>query len=135
LLLNEMRIRQIDQPQQWLASPNTSLVALEAVIPPGARKGDRVDVRVTIPNDSETTSLENGWVPETRLAEAAFLGGRIRTGTEIARATGPVVLDSVVDGATNASNQKRGLILGGGVLVAERPLGLGMIDGHVSVAA
>lgn len=135
LLLNEMRIRQIDQPQQWLASPNTSLVALEAVIPPGARKGDRVDIRVTTPNDSETTSLENGWIPETRLAEAAFLGGRIRTGTEIARATGPVVLDSVIDGAANGSNQKRGIILGGGILVAERPLGLGLIDGHVSVAA
>ncbi len=135
LLLNEMRIRQVDQPQQWLASNNTALVVLEAIIPPGARKGDRVDVRVKSPPDTDTSSLEHGWAPETRLSESALLGGRIRTGREIAIAAGPVVLDSVTDGTATESNQKRGYILGGAVLLEERPLALGIKDSHASVAA
>jgi len=134
-LLNEMRIRQVEQPQSWLLSPTTSLAALEAVIPPGARKGDMIDVRVNVPPESETTSLEHGFAPETRLSEAAFLGGRIRTGHEIALASGPILLDSVIEGKETPGNLRRGVILGGGILREERPLGLGLIESRASVAA
>lgn len=135
LLLNEMRILQVDQPQQWLASPHTALVMLEAIIPPGAREGDTIDVTVIAPPETDTTSLENGYSPSTRLSEMAVLGGRARRGNDIAMASGPVVLDSVIEGNNSKANMRRGHILGGAVMKEERPLGLGLIEGEVSIAA
>ncbi len=135
LLLNEMRVLQVDQPQQWLASPNTALVMVEANIPAGARKGDLIDVRVIAPAETDTSSLEHGYAPRTRLSEMAFLGGRARRGNDVAWASGPIVLDSVVNGNNSESNKKRGHILGGAVMLEERPLGLGLIEGEVSIAA
>ncbi|PQO33419.1 hypothetical protein C5Y96_11275 [Blastopirellula marina] len=135
LLLNEMRVLQVDQPQQWLASPHTALVMMEAIIPPGARKGDTIDVVVFAPPETDTTSLENGYSPSTRMSEMAFLGGRARKGNDIAMASGPVVLDSVIEGNSSKANMRRGHILGGAVMLEERPLALGLIEGEVSIAA
>ncbi|WP_207398060.1 flagellar basal body P-ring protein FlgI [Bremerella alba] len=135
LLLNEMRVLQVDHPQQWLASPHTALVMMEAIIPPGAREGDTIDVTVFAPPETDTVSLENGYSPSTRLSEMAFLGGRARKGNDIAMASGPIVLDSVIEGNNSKSNMRRGRILGGAVMKEERPLGLGMLEGEVSIAA
>jgi len=135
LLLNEMRIKQVDQPQQWLASQHTALAMMEAVIPPGAREGDTIDVTVFAPPETDTSSLENGHAPSTRLSEMAFLGGRARTGNDIAIASGPIVLDSVIEGNSSNANMRRGHILGGAVMLEERPLGLGLLEGEVSIAA
>lgn len=135
MLLQEMRIRLVENPQRQLASPHTSLVVLETTIPPGARKGDRVDVRVDCPSDSDTTSLEHGFCLEGRMTEKAMLGGRIREGKNIAKASGRIVLDSVIEGTKTSSTQKRGVILGGAELLEERPLALGLVEGRASVAA
>ncbi|WP_158265023.1 HEAT repeat domain-containing protein [Blastopirellula marina] len=135
MVLAEMRIRQVDGIDAVLASPLTALVYAEATIPPGARKGDRIDVRVLAPPETDTTSLEGGWVLDTIMSEMAMLGGRMRKGREIARAVGPIMLDSVVDGNVSDANKIRGTILGGAELRAERPLGIGLVKDHVSIAA
>ncbi|PQO37294.1 HEAT repeat domain-containing protein [Bremerella cremea] len=135
MVLGEMRTRQIENPSQWLASTNTGVIFAEAVIPAGAQKNDIVDVRVIVPPETDTTSLEYGWMPETRLTDMAMLGGRMRKGHDIAIAAGPIVLDSVVDGTVTEANQKRGHVLGGARLLEERPLGLGLVKDHVSIAA
>lgn len=54
-----------DQPlniKELLDAPSrtTSLVLVSALIPPGARKGELVDVQITLPDDSKTTSLQGG---------------------------------------------------------------------------
>ncbi|PQO27821.1 flagellar basal body P-ring protein FlgI [Blastopirellula marina] len=134
MVLGEMRTRQIDNPSQWLASTNTAVVFAEAVIPPGAQKNDIVDVRVVVPPETDTTSLAGGWMPVTRLSDMAMLGGRMRKGHDIAIGAGPVVLDSVTDGTVTEANQKRGHVLGGARLLEERPLGLGLMKDHVSIA-
>jgi hypothetical protein len=48
--------------KQLLDDPGrtTSLVLVSALIPPGARKGDPIDVQVSLPDDSKTTSLRGG---------------------------------------------------------------------------
>ena len=135
MLLNEMRVRDVEQPQQWLKSLNTGLVSIEANIPPGTRKGDTIDVRVIVPPETDTTSLEHGYVPTTRMSVMAVLGGRARKGNDIALASGPIVLDSVIEGNENPVNQLRGYVLGGAIMLEERPLGLGLIEGHASIAA
>ncbi|OWK36582.1 flagellar basal body P-ring protein FlgI [Fimbriiglobus ruber] len=49
-------------PRELLDDPNktTSLVLVSAVIPPGGRIGDRLDVEVSLPPGSKTTSLKGG---------------------------------------------------------------------------
>jgi hypothetical protein len=48
--------------RESLDSPGrtTSLVLVTAVIPPGARKDDPIDVQISLPDDSKTTSLRGG---------------------------------------------------------------------------
>jgi len=48
--------------KQMLDDPakSTSLVLVSALVPPGARKGDVVDVQLTLPDESKTTSLKGG---------------------------------------------------------------------------
>src|SRR5687768_1921695 len=50
------------QLKQYLDDPNrtTSLVLVTALVPPGARKGDPIDVQITLPDESKTTSLKGG---------------------------------------------------------------------------
>jgi hypothetical protein len=45
----------LDDPRR-----TTSLVLVSGLIPPGARKGDPIDIQVTLPDDSKTTSLKGG---------------------------------------------------------------------------
>ncbi|MFO0797088.1 MAG: flagellar basal body P-ring protein FlgI [Gemmataceae bacterium] len=47
----------------------TSLVLVSAVIPPGARKGELLDVNVTVPDDSKTVSLRGGQLYPCELTE------------------------------------------------------------------
>ena len=50
----------LDDPRK-----TTSLVLVTAIIPPGARKGDPVDLQISIPDESKTTSLQ-GHPPRRR---------------------------------------------------------------------
>jgi hypothetical protein len=49
-------------PRELLDDPSrsTSLVLVSAIIPPGARTGDKLDVSVALPPGSKTTSLKGG---------------------------------------------------------------------------
>jgi flagellar basal body P-ring protein FlgI len=79
-LLNEMQTHDVRNPNFVLASPDTSLVLVRTFLPPGVQKGDRIDVEVRVPARSETKSLENGWLMQTRLREVAVLDDSVRTG-------------------------------------------------------
>ncbi|HMP05306.1 MAG TPA: flagellar basal body P-ring protein FlgI, partial [Lacipirellulaceae bacterium] len=80
MLLDEMNRRDVNRPNEVLASPNTSLVLIRAFLRPGIQAGDRFDVEVRVPSRSETTSLRGGWLLSTRLTEMAMLGENVRTG-------------------------------------------------------
>src|SRR5215470_17062353 len=70
-LLAEMQRRNVANPNEVLASPNTSLVLVRAFLRPGLQEGDRFDVEVRTPTQSETTSIRDGWLLSTRLTEMA----------------------------------------------------------------
>jgi len=74
MLLSEMRVRGVENPEAVLASPNTALVLVRGYLPPGVQEGDRFDVEVRVPAQSETTSLRGAWLLETSLKEFAVLG-------------------------------------------------------------
>ena len=123
-LLAEMNRREVASPNEVLASGSTSLVLVRAFLRPGIQPGDRFDVEVRVPSQSETTSIRNGWLLSTRLTEMAVLGEQIREGHVLGLAEGPVLVDPSADPEKNPALATRGRILGGGVALKARPLGL-----------
>ena len=123
-LISEMETHEVKNPNQILASPNTSLVLIRAFLPPGVRKGDHFDIEVLLPSRSETTSLRGGWLMRTRLREVAVLNNSLHTGRVSGLAEGNVLVDAVFDGAEDKVGEVRGRVLGGGTSLASRPLGL-----------
>lgn len=75
-LQNEMNRRNIKNAKQILASRDTALVVVTAYLPAMVRKGQRFDVRVSLPRNSNATSLKGGWLLDTRLFEEQTVEGR-----------------------------------------------------------
>lgn len=123
-LLAEMNTREVASPNEVLASGNTSMVLVRAFLRPGIQEGDRFDVEVRVPTQSETTSIRDGWLLSTRLTELAVLGDQIREGNVLGIAEGPVLVDPSADPKKDAALATRGRILGGGVALKSRSLGL-----------
>ena len=123
-LLDEMQKRGVPEPNKILQSTSTSLVLVQGFLRPGIQKGDRFDVEVRIPSRSETTSLRNGWLMETRLRELTPIDNQIREGYLLGLAEGPILVDPEQDGADNSVSLGRGRVLGGGVAVKSRPMRL-----------
>jgi flagellar basal body P-ring protein FlgI len=123
-LLAEMNRRDVANPNEVLASGNTSMVLVRAFLRPGVQEGDRFDVEVRVPSQSETTSIRDGWLLPTRLTELAVLGEQIREGHVLANAEGPVLVDPSAEPEKDPALATRGRILGGGIALKSRPLGL-----------
>lgn len=108
--------------KEFLDNPTrtTSLVLVSALVPPGARKGELIDVQVTLPEDSKTTSLQGGELFPTELITfdttgnvasqvntgTSGGGGRLLSGNVWARAQGALVAGNFVadDGATGKAD-------------------------------
>jgi flagellar basal body P-ring protein FlgI len=133
VLLAEMNRRDVENPNELLASGNTSMVLVRAFLRPGIQEGDRFDVEVRVPGQSETTSIRNGYLLSTRLTELAVLGEQIREGHLLGLAEGPVLVDPSADPEKDPALVTTGRILGGGVALKTRPLGLIINHQHKSV--
>lgn len=133
-LMADMQARGVVEPNKLLASKATSLVWVHGYLPPGARKGDRFDVHVEVPPDNDTVSLDGGWLMETRLAEMAVLGNRVRDGHVLGLAEGPLLVDPVSQGTRDSVAKLRARVPGGGVSLADRSIGLILGPEHRSVA-
>jgi hypothetical protein len=120
-----------------LSSPNVSLVLVSAQIPGGARKGDPLDVEVTLPPDSRTTSLYGGVLKECVLYNYDFAGNispgtpqasRTLLGHQLVKAEGPLLV-GFGDG-DDAAKFRQGRIWGGGRCALDRPLYLMLNEEH-----
>ena len=124
-LYQEMKRRDVVNPNEILRSPNTALVIVRAYLPPLIRKGEHFDVEVRVPEGSDTTSLNGGWLLETPLAEQAIVPGQgVLQGHIFAKGEGPILI-STGEGADKESLAgvlRRGRILGGGISRRERDL-------------
>ena len=123
-LLHELQTIGVQHPNQLLAAPSTALVLVRGNLPPGVQKGDRFDLEVQVPVHSEAASLRGGWLMETRLAQMAFLGGAVREGHTLAMGEGPVLVDPSAEGDKDRPLLVRGKVLGGGVALRSRDIGL-----------
>jgi len=124
-LIADMQARNVANPNQILASPQTALVWTRAYIPPAAEPGDPLDVEVRVPDGSETTDLSGGWMLEVRLKEMGYdAGGGIHSGHMLAKAEGAVLVDPELGNEEDNSNKLRGLILSGARVTKARTFGL-----------
>lgn len=130
----------LDDPQR-----RTSLVLVTALIPPGARKNDPIDVQITLPDDSKTTSLKGGRLLLCELYNTDTTGnlrslvregrpsgpsGELRKGDVWAVAEGPVLAGQFIPAGGDAAPEtdaegrplyKAGKIWGGGRVLRSRP--------------
>ncbi len=132
-LLSEIQTRGVKKPNALMASPNTAMVLVQGVLPPGIQKGDRFDVEVRVHSRSETTSLRGGHMLEVRLREMAVLGGEFHEGKLLALAEGPVMVDPSPNEKEDRVLAGRGRVLGGGVARKSRQLGLVLKPDHQNV--
>lgn len=132
MLKGEMQSHEVDA-DKILASPTTSMVILRGYLPPGVQKGDTFDVEVRIPSRSETTSLRAGWVMQSRMRQMEVMGGSILTGSIDGLAQGDVLVDAVFDGNSDQVLETRGRVLGGGISMLRRQLGLAISREDASI--
>lgn len=123
-LMDEMNRREVEDPKQVLASPDTALVLVRGFLRPGIQAGDKFDIEVRTSSRSESTSLRGGHLLETRMSETAVLGEQLRTGHMMAVANGAILVDPTADSADEAALATKGRVLGGGVVTKSRNLGL-----------
>lgn len=123
-LLSDMQTYEVKNPNMVLASAETSLVLVRCFLPPGVRKGDRCDVEVRVPSKSETSSLRGGWLMRARLRQVALVDSTLHSGHVEGLAEGHVLVDALFDGQTDKVRESRGRVLGGGIALASRSIGL-----------
>ncbi|NOY30631.1 MAG: hypothetical protein GXP28_10825 [Planctomycetes bacterium] len=123
-IMSEMNRREVDNPNQVLASSDTALVLVRGFLRPGTQAGDRFDIEVRAPSRSSTTSLRGGRLLETRLTELAVLGSQIRKGHLMAVSHGAVLVDPTANVKDDPALARKGRVLSGGVVTKSRNLGL-----------
>ncbi|MCO6454221.1 MAG: flagellar basal body P-ring protein FlgI [Pirellulaceae bacterium] len=124
MLLQEMQTHEVHDPQKVLSSDTTSLVEVRGWMPPGIQEGEHFDIEVRVPPRSKSASLRGGWLMRSRLRELAVLDNELHSGSTLGLAEGQVLVDALFRGGDDAIHEKRGRILGGGVALKSRPLGL-----------
>ncbi len=103
-------------PEKLLDSPDTAVVLVEGVIPPGATKDTKFDIRVSALPGTDVTSLEGGRLYTCDLRPGPLLVGS-RQAKILAEAKGNLFINPFVEpGATrsDAVNRLVGRILDGG---------------------
>lgn len=133
MLSEQMQKDRVQNVSALLKSPDCAMVIVEALMPPGASKDDRIDVQVKLPPGSQATSLRGGVLRKCYLYNYDFAknlrpdyqgGNRMFIGHKLCVASGQVLV-SHGDG-DDAAQSKVGRIWGGGKLAADFPLALVM---------
>ncbi len=124
-LYRELKTREdIEDPKELMASKNTEIVILKGSIPPGMKKGELFDIAIECVANTDATSLEGATVYKTRMRQLAAFGNRIKEGLVVGLGRGSVLVDSVYETRQDQANNLSGWILGGGVALEDRPIGL-----------
>lgn len=123
-LLEEMKRHDVTDPNQFLELNETALVRVLASIPPGARRGDPIDIRVVAPKESRASDIRQGWLLDTRLREQRLLQNVVRQSEVMAIGMGSLLTRADFTPSTDEAMRLEGLVLSGGRVQMTRKLGL-----------
>lgn len=123
-LLDEIKRHDIPNPNRFLETSETALVRVRATIPPGARRGDHIDIRLLAPKVSRATDLRGGWLLDTRLRQQQVLNRSVRKSDVMAVGTGQVLTRADFSPGTDETLKLEGNVLNGGLVQETRKLGL-----------
>ncbi|MEM6778806.1 MAG: flagellar basal body P-ring protein FlgI [Planctomycetota bacterium] len=124
MLMEEMKHNDIPNPNQYLERADTALVQVHSIVPPGARRGDPLDVTLRTPVQTEAVDLHGGWLLDTRLRYQQRLGGTTRSSEVMSIGTGEVLTRFDREGRDDEANRVQGMVLSGGTVQVDRKLGL-----------
>ncbi|MCB9838100.1 MAG: flagellar basal body P-ring protein FlgI [Phycisphaeraceae bacterium] len=113
-------------PTEMLNDPNTAVVVVRAVLPPGSVEGQRFDALVTIAPGTSTTSLEGGRLWTTDLYKGQISPSGPVT-ESLAQVSGPIFINPFSDPAGEVAGfgSLTGRVLGGGAVTT--PLDLVLV--------
>ena len=123
-LIEEMKRENIQDPNLFLESADTALVRVRAVIPPGARRGDPLDLQIVTPPRSQVDDLHGGWLMNTRLHQEQRIRNSVRRSDVKAIGIGPVLTRADYRPSEDAALKVEGKVLAGGRAQVDRKLGL-----------
>jgi len=125
MLEDQLRKEGVQNVQELLSSANYTMVLVSAVIPVGVRRGDPLDLEVSLMPQSKATSLRGGYLRECALYDFDVKhngqgGERLLKGHILAKAhEGPLLVGF---GEGNEDVQlRRGRIWGGGISYIDVP--------------
>jgi hypothetical protein len=133
MLEQQLRKDKVENIKALLDSPNSCLVLVTAFLPPGCRRGDVLDVEVTLPPGSKATSLKGGYLQDCYLRDydlkknvsPTYTGSDgLLTGIVRAHARGPLLVG--IGSPDEAAQLRQARIWGGGISNFERPFYLTM---------
>jgi hypothetical protein len=159
MLEGSLKTQGFSHLKEMLDDPNktTSLVIVSAIIPPGARKGELIDVQISLPEESKTTSLKGGVLLTCELRDFDTTGnlkgmlrdgkpsapeGPLILGGKWAVAEGPLVAGAMVSDSKDdrrpvddlePPSLRAGRIWGGGKVTQARPYYFMMKPGDQSI--
>lgn len=129
MLLDQLNKDRVPHASALLKSPECALVILEASIPPGAYKDDKIDVEVKLPPGSRATSLRGGVLRKCYLFNYDFTRNlrpdyegpnSMMLGHRRAIARGPILVGTG-DGE-ESMRVKSGRIWAGATILSDNPL-------------
>lgn len=122
----------IDNANKLVASLDTEIVVMKGMLPPGIREGENYDLQVVTIGNSEATSLEGGMILQTRMQPMARIGGDLKKGHTTGLGKGSILVDALFESRKDQPNKVKGIVLGGGKALVDRPLGLKVRGENVS---
>ena len=136
-LIEEMKRNDVQEPSSFLERDQTAMVRVETLIPPGAKRGDLLDLVVETPPRNQVTDLHGGWLMDTRLRHQQVIQNAVRQSEVLGIATGPVLTRANYEPATDKALKLEGRILSGAKVQEDRKLGLVLRPEyqHVKMAA
>jgi hypothetical protein len=145
-LENALKKMRVENITELFNSKSTSVVRVAAFVPPGARKGDAVDVFVAVPENCRTTSLRGGQLVEcvlynydTTTNVAAAIGAptqgrpeQFLRGHQQVKVEGKLLVGLQPEGdGGDAPSPRTAVLWGGGRYVGEnKPFVLTLNPGH-----
>ncbi|MBE3070141.1 MAG: flagellar basal body P-ring protein FlgI [Planctomycetes bacterium] len=135
-VLNMMRRNKVEGAEEILASPETAVVTVTGQMGPGTGKGEVFDLDVRAIANTETTSLEGGFVLECDLTRVELARGVESRSEALALGRGGIFVSPFApEGEAKATPDPRvGRILAGGKVLKTRHFRLALLSPSVRSA-